>query len=217
VSRLAGGERLHVWPRKGQFVVLDREFGQRLQSIVFSTHLPDTKGVNVVPTTHGTCLLGPTALDHEAPDDRATDADTVADLRASAARLVPSAGRAAAIKVFAANRPASEERVRLRMDARVGTLLHATNRSTGVSTAPAAAEQAIELLRGAGLKADERSDAPRLLPAVPRLRTAQDPGRLMDIDPAYRPGRLRVRARQRSRDRRSAERAAWRTLGGRVA
>jgi glycerol-3-phosphate dehydrogenase len=147
--------------------------------------LPDTKGVNVVPTTSGTCLLGPTALDHEDPDDRATDADTVAGVRASAARLVPSAGRAAAIKVFAANRPAGDERMRVRIDAHVGTLLHVTNRSTGVSTAPAAAEQAIELLRGAGLNADERSDATRILPAVPRLRTARDPSRLVDIDRAY--------------------------------
>jgi glycerol-3-phosphate dehydrogenase len=182
---MAGGESFRMWPRRGQYVVLDREFGSRLRSIVFSTHLPDTKGVNVVPTTHGSCLLGPTATDHEDPSDRGTDAETIGGLLARAHGLVPAAATAAPIKVVAANRPAGEERLRLRLDARADTLLHATNRSTGVSTAPAAADLALDLLRDAGLKAGERSGAITALPAVARLRTDPDPERLTAIDPAY--------------------------------
>jgi glycerol-3-phosphate dehydrogenase len=185
VSREAGGEPFVMWPRKGQYAVLDREFGRRLRTIVFSTHLPDTKGVNVVPTTHGSCLLGPTASDHEDIEDRATDADSVAALLESAARLVPAAGEAPAIKYFAANRPASEERMRVRLDTRNGSLLHATNRSTGVSVSPAAAEFVLELLRGAGLEAEDRPDAQTSLTPIPRLRTATHPERLASIDPAY--------------------------------
>jgi glycerol-3-phosphate dehydrogenase len=185
VSAMAGGEPFRVWPRKGQYVVLDREFGRRLRSIVFSTQLPDTKGVNVVPTTHGSCLLGPTASDIENPADRATDPETIAGLLSRAGRLVPAAATAAPIKLFAANRPASDERVRLRLDRQVDGLLHATNRSTGVSTAPAAADLALDLLRGVGLHADERTDAITALPPVPRLRTDPDPERLTAIDPAY--------------------------------
>ena len=185
VSRLAGGEPFAVWPRKGEYVLLDREFGRRLRSIVFSTQLPDTKGVNVVPTTHGTCLLGPTAADHADPCDTATDGATLAGVRAGAARLVPAAAGAAAIKVFAANRPASDETVRVRLDTGVDWLLHATSRSTGVSIAPAAAEHALALLRDAGLDAPERTGAVRGLPAVPRLRTARAPERLTAVDPGY--------------------------------
>jgi glycerol-3-phosphate dehydrogenase len=185
ISDLAGGEPLQVWPRKGQYAVLDREFGQRLRSIVFSTHLPDTKGVNVVPTTHGSCLIGPTASDHSDADDRATDTDTIAGLRARAGRLVPAAAGAGAIKYFAANRPAGDERQRLRFDARNPTLLHATNRSTGVSTSPAAADLALDLLRDAGLDVTDRLDAITALPPVPRLRTAAEPEKLTAIDPGY--------------------------------
>jgi len=185
VSRMASGEPLAVRPRKGQYVLLDREFGRRLRSIVFATQLPDTKGVHVVPTTNGTCLLGPTASDHDDPSDTATDAGTLEALRASAARLVPAAAGAVPIKVFAANRPAGEEPIRLRLDTRADALLHVTSRSTGVSIAPAAAERALELLRGAGLEAPDRNDAVRALPAVPRLRTARDPERLTAIDPGY--------------------------------
>ena len=74
-DRRAGRRRgPRSWPRKGEYLLVDREVGRRLRTIVFGTPLPDTKGVNVVPTTHGSLLLGPTADDHDAADDRATDA-----------------------------------------------------------------------------------------------------------------------------------------------
>ena len=217
VSALAGGEPYAVWPRKGQYVLLDREFGRRMRSIVFATPLADTKGVNVVPTTHGTCLLGPTADDHDDARDAATDADTLAAVRASAARLVPASAGAAPIKVFAANRPASDERLRLRLDSRVDWLLHATNRSTGVSIAPAAAERALALLREAGLDAPDRDGAVLRAARRPAPAHRARPRAAHGARPRLRAGRLRVRAGQRRRARRRAARPGRRALGRRGA
>jgi glycerol-3-phosphate dehydrogenase len=185
VSALAGGETLRTWPRKGQYVVLDRAFGEKLSKIVFSTHTPQTKGSNVVPTTHGSVLLGPTALDIEDRDDRATDPETVAWILENARRLVPATADAYIMKTFAANRPAGDEAHRLRTDAKQPRLLHVTDRSAGVSISPAAAELALTLLRAAGLDARNREGALDALPRVPRLRTSSDPVALTDTDPLY--------------------------------
>jgi glycerol-3-phosphate dehydrogenase len=185
ISALAGGEPITTWPRKGQYVVLDRSFGERLSKIVFCTHLPDTKGINVVPTVHGSALLGPTAQDGEDPDDRATDAETIAHVIKQAGRLVPAASADYAIKTFAANRPASDEQHRLRIDPLVPNLLHVTDRSAGVSISPASAEEALVLLRHAGLEAAERADAVASVTPVARLRSAEDPEALTSIDPLY--------------------------------
>ena len=73
-----------------------------------------------------------------------------------AGRLVPAASADYAIKTFAANRPASDEQHRLRIDPLVPNLLHVTDRSAGVSISPASAEEALVLLRYAGLEAAER-------------------------------------------------------------
>ncbi|WP_182886629.1 NAD(P)/FAD-dependent oxidoreductase [Microbispora sp. H10885] len=185
VSRMAGGEPLVTWPRKGQYVVVDRAFAGALRQIVFCTHLPDTKGINVVPTTHGSALLGPTATDVTDPDDRATDAETIARVVAEAARLVPAVAEAYAIKTFAANRPAGDEPHRLRVDAHVPNLVHVTDRSAGVSISPAAAQYTLDLLQAAGLDAVERPDAHTALPRIPRLRTAPEPERLTEVNPLY--------------------------------
>jgi glycerol-3-phosphate dehydrogenase len=185
VSAIAGGEKLTYWPRKGQYAVLDRVFASSLSRIVFSTHSATTKGVNVIPTTHGSALVGPTAEDQEDPGDKATDPDTIERLIASAATLVPAISGEHVIKYFAANRPASDEQHRLRFDAAVPNLLHCTNRSAGVSISPAAAHRALELLRNAGLDARERADAVDALPPAPRLRATADPAGLIRADPQF--------------------------------
>ena len=217
VSLLAGGEELRYWPRQGQYAVLDRAFAGSLSRIVFSTHSATTKGINVVPTTHGSALLGPTALDLDDADDKATDRDTVERLIASAATLVPGISREHVIKFFAANRPASDEQHRLRFDTTAPNLLHCTNRSAGVSISPAAAQRVLELLREAGLDAPERAGAVNVLPGCPaaargsRSRRADPPG------PAVRSGRVRVRARQCRRDQPGPGRSCPGHLDGRGA
>lgn len=185
ISALAGGMSFRSWPRKGQYVVMDRAFGEKLSAIVFSTHGADTKGTNVVPTTHGSALLGPTAENLIDPDDKATDGPTIAHVLELARRLVPSAAESFAIKTFAANRPAGDEQFRLQIDPEVPNLLHLTDRSAGVSISPAAADHALRLLTEAGLGVSERSDAINELVTVPRLRTAKDPERLTELDPLY--------------------------------
>jgi glycerol-3-phosphate dehydrogenase len=97
----------------------------------------------VVSTTHGSVLLGPTALDIADPGDRATDPETVTWILDNARRLVPATADAYVMKTFAANRPAGDEPHRLRTDARQPCLLHVTDRSAGVSISPAAAELAL--------------------------------------------------------------------------
>lgn len=185
IAQMAGGEELRCWPRKGQYAVIDRLFAEHLSTIVFCTHSPDTKGINVVPTTHGSALLGPTALDIDDPADNSTDHDTIAKLVSSARRLVPGLSTDLVIKTFAANRPAGDEQHRLRFDARVDNLLHCTDRSAGVSLSPAAADLVLELLRNAGLTADDRADGLTALPPSPRLRTATNPDALFEQDPLF--------------------------------
>jgi glycerol-3-phosphate dehydrogenase len=186
ISRLAGGEELTGWPRRGQYVVIDREFGSRLSRIVFCTPSPETKGINVMPTTNGSVLLGPTAFDDFEGDDRkGTDADTIDYVRSQAGRLVPEAANALAIKVFAANRPASDERHRLRFDTKVPAMLHVNSRSAGVSISPAAADMALGLLKESGLDVTERSDPVTRLKPVARLRTATAPQELTKLNPRY--------------------------------
>jgi glycerol-3-phosphate dehydrogenase len=186
ISAHAGGEEFSMWPRKGQFWVLDREFGSRLRHLVVAVPTPTTRGVLVVPTTHGSALIGPTAQDQNDRYDKSTVHETLLNVFEKARLLVPSVSLDFAIKTYAGARPASEPVYRVKRDAKVENLVHAAAiRSTGVSSSPAVADLVLDLLREAGLSAPDRHDAATSVPRVPRL-LFDDPESLGDFDPRYR-------------------------------
>lgn len=185
INALAGGEPMRMWPRKGEYWLLDREFGSRLQRIVFATPLADSKGIHVVPTTNGTALLGPSVEDNDRPYDKDTDPETLAMIVERTRRLVPSVSLDYAIKSFAAIRAASDERIRVRIDRCVPNLVLAGNRSTGVSSSLGIAELVYSLLQEAGLDVAERPDTLDRLPTVPRLLGHPNPETLTEIDARY--------------------------------
>jgi glycerol-3-phosphate dehydrogenase len=187
ISALAGGAVFTTWPRMGQAWLLDRAFGAGMRKVVGGVPTAHTRGVYVAPTTNRSVLVGPTATDHDDPDDRATDAATLDAVLDRARRLVPSISRQQAIKTFAANRPAGDPVYRVERDAAIPNLVHAAAvRSTGVSSSPALAEHVRGLLAEAGAPVTaERPGALRALPMVPRLLDHPDPQALIDADPRY--------------------------------
>jgi glycerol-3-phosphate dehydrogenase len=187
MSELAGGEPLHPTPRNGQYWILDRAFGARMSRIIVPVPTPETHGVQVVPTTSGSVLLGPSVQDIEDEWDTATNHETLATIFEQCRALVPSVSLDYAIKTYAANRTVTgAETVRLRLDPRIANLLQVGSRSTGMSCSPAVADHALALLRAAGLSARDRPDAVDRLPRVPRLLLDPEPERLNALDLRYR-------------------------------
>lgn len=171
ISQFAGGESFRMWPRKGQYWLLDREFGAKIHHIIYGISNPEagTKGIHIYPTTNRSVLLGPSADEIEDPYDTSTDQTTLDHIFQSAKRMMPSVSLDYAIKSFAANRPACEDPFFVRTDRKVPNLIHAVSRSIGVSTSPGIADYVLDLLIESGLQADENSFAENRLPAVPRL------------------------------------------------
>lgn len=186
ISELSGGEELDPKPRKGQYWILDRGFGARMRQIILPVPMPQTRGVQVVPTTNGSVLLGPSVQDIEDEWDTGTSPEALATIFEQCRALVPSVSLDYAIKTYAANRTVTgEETMRLRLDATVPNLLQVGNRSTGMSCSPAVSEHALMLLQEAGLTVAGRADAIDRLPPLPRLLLDADPERLSGVDPRY--------------------------------
>jgi glycerol-3-phosphate dehydrogenase len=175
VSELAGGEPIRMWPRKGQYWILDRDFGQHMSRIVLPIPTASTRGVELAPTTNGSVLLGPDAEEGGTQDDRSTAASNLEHIFAQTQRLVPSICLDRAIKTYAGNRPASDEPVRLGIDAAVGNLIHTRSRSTGVSTSPAFGRRVARLLAERGEEVAPRAERVRSLPSIPRVLLNDDP------------------------------------------
>jgi len=170
VSRAAGAEAFDVWPRKGQFLVLNRDFGRRVNKILAPLPTERTRGILVVPTTNGSVLLGPTATDETDKYDTTTDRSTLEHVFREASRLVDGLSWTDVIKTFAGLRPASITTYRIGQSELVPNFVHACAiRSTGVSAAPAVADLVRGILEDSGLEIHPRDHATRSLPNIPRL------------------------------------------------
>ena len=188
VAAAAGDEPFRMWPRKGEFLVVDRAFGAGLGKILEPVPSPQTRGVLVVPTTNGSLLVGPTARDTEDPGDKTTDATRLEELVAAGRRLLPGLRGEHVIKSFSGLRPASEHSYRVERSPRVSNLVHAACiRSTGVSSSPAVAERVRDLLVELGLKRSGQTGA-NPLPRQPRIAelSSRAAAALCARDPAYR-------------------------------
>jgi glycerol-3-phosphate dehydrogenase len=148
--------------------------------------MPHTRGVQVVPTTNSSVLLGPDAEEIDDPYDKATEGKNLTAILEQTERLVPSVTLECAIKTYAANRAACEETVRVRPDMFRPNLIHVGNRSTGVSASPGTADRVLTLLAADGLDISDRPQCIRSLPKVRRLLLDPDPETLDADDVRYR-------------------------------
>ncbi len=110
VTQMAGLEPMVIHPRRGEYILLDREKEQPANSVLFPTPTPTSKGILVLPTIDGNTLLGPTALDIPELNESATitSRDGLKKVIAGARRLVPSLDFGLTIKTFAGARPEPE-------------------------------------------------------------------------------------------------------------
>jgi glycerol-3-phosphate dehydrogenase len=155
-----------VVPRRGEWLLVDREHARAVERVLSLFPTKETHGVMVIPTPHGSMLLGPTADDIEDKTDRSTHKQTIDQVFEQCAALVPSLRREHVIKTFAGLRTHSVPTYRVGPSEVARNVIQVAGiRSTGVSSSPAMGDHVRDLLAEVGLEA--RPD-PSTRPELPR-------------------------------------------------
>jgi glycerol-3-phosphate dehydrogenase len=97
------GERMDLNPRRGQFVVYDRDCAHLVGRILLPIPTEKTKGMLVTPTIFGNLLAGPTAEDLAADDVHATNTtmDGLRAVRESSIEMCPALAHHSVIASYA--------------------------------------------------------------------------------------------------------------------
>ena len=160
VSAVLGGEDFRITARRGELLLMDREFARRVPRILTLLPTERTHGIMVIPTAHGTCLLGPSAEDLDNKHDRSTHADVLRSVLRECRTLMPGIDERHVIKSFSGLRPHAERTYRIEPSAVVRNVIQVAGiRSTGVSASPGIADYVLTLLRNAGLQAPPKAGA----------------------------------------------------------
>lgn len=157
IAAMTGDCDFDVHPRRGEYMILDKECGSFVQRTVFHTPTKMGKGILVAPTVDGNLLLGPTATDIEDKEDKSVTAEGYAQIMSRAGDNVSGIPYGKVITSFCGLRSVGSTGDFI-IKLRDGVLTLGGIESPGLTSAPAIAEHVANMLRESGLELCERAD-----------------------------------------------------------
>ncbi|MBQ7346858.1 MAG: FAD-dependent oxidoreductase [Clostridia bacterium] len=187
IAKMVGDTSFTVHPRRGEYVLLDKECGTLVSHTIFRTPSKMGKGILVSPTVDGNLLTGPTSVDIEDKDDRSTTPEGLAHVMREALENVDSVMFNKTITSFCGLRAVGSTGDFIINLPRERFVNVAGIESPGLSSAPAIAEYVIELLANAGMPLEKNASYQPRRVAMHAFREAsmEEKNAIIKKDPAY--------------------------------
>ncbi|WP_346354831.1 NAD(P)/FAD-dependent oxidoreductase [Azotosporobacter soli] len=184
VSAMLGIDDYKITPRRGQYVLLEKEQSYLAQSVIFQVPTELGKGILVTTTYHGNLLVGPNAEEIDDKEDVGTDAKTLEHIVQTARLSVPDFDMKKAITSFAGNRPISNCKDWVIEESRVPGFINLIGiDSPGLTSSPAIAVMVKGILVQAGLSLVNKANFNPLRKAIIRKKDAAFKGDINATDP----------------------------------
>lgn len=151
ISAMVSDKPVNIIPCRGEYYLLDKSEGKRVNHVIFQCPTKSGKGVLVSPTVHGNLIVGPNAENLES-ENTANTAKGLEFVANSVRKSVPNVDLRASIRNFAGVRANTDTDDFIIEFADDRFLNLAGMKSPGLSAAPAIAEKAAEMLKESGLK-----------------------------------------------------------------
>ncbi|MBQ3329546.1 MAG: NAD(P)/FAD-dependent oxidoreductase [Ruminococcus sp.] len=185
---MVSDDKLHIVPRKGEYILLDRAVEGYVKHTVFQLPTKFGKGVLVTPTVHGNTIIGPTAVDVDDKESTSTTAEGIESVIAKASLSIKNLPTRQVITSFAGLRAHGD-----RHDFVIGEVGDAPGffdcaaiESPGLSAAPAIGVFIAEQIKNK-LQLSEKDDfiARRKDILDPNKLTIGERNELIQREPAY--------------------------------
>ena len=158
IAKMVGDDSFTILPRRGEYMLLDREIGGLVSHTIFRCPSKMGKGVLVSPTVDGNLLVGPTAEDINDKEDTSTTAAGLAKVRALSAEQVKNIDFSKFITSFTGLRATGSTGDFVIGMPREGFINLGAIESPGLSSAPAIAEYVASMLYDVGYIGGKRND-----------------------------------------------------------
>ena len=158
IAAMIGDESFSVHPRKGEYILLDKECGNIVSHTIFRTPSKMGKGILVSPTVDGNLLTGPTSVDMEDKENKATAADGFEKIIKETYENVEGVPFNKTITSFCGLRAVGSTGDFIITSPEKGFINAAGIESPGLSASPAIAEYIADMLKEQGYELNERAD-----------------------------------------------------------
>ncbi len=146
IAKLIGDDSFAVHPRRGEYILLDKDCGHLFSRTIFRTPSALGKGILITPTVHGNLLLGPTSQNGTDKTDKDTTEEGLSKILQSTQECARSIPAQKTITSFCGLRPVGDTGDFIIRSPKAGFLHVAGIESPGLASSPAIAEYVEELL-----------------------------------------------------------------------
>lgn len=197
IAHMVGDLSFSIHPRRGEYILLDKECGGTVDHTIFRTPSKMGKGILVSPTVDNNLLLGPTSVDMEDKTEKETTAEGLAlVMREASENLSTPIPFGKSITSFCGLRAVGStgDFIINVFDGRFVNV--AGIESPGLSASPAIAEYVLGLLAEAGLPLEKKANYNPIRKPKHAFREAsiEEKNAIIAKDPAY--GRIICRCEQ---------------------
>ena len=165
VAAMFGDTSFKIYPRKGEYSLLDNNVGYLTSTVIFQPPTSSGKGILVTPTVDGNILVGPTAQDVDDADDVTTTSAGQKVVFESARISVPEVSERDVITSFAGVRAVSDYKndagvadFKIGFSSASGLYNVVGICSPGLSAAPAIGEYVVGELEAKGLVGKKKAN-----------------------------------------------------------
>jgi len=171
ISNMAGINDFQITPRRGQYVLLDKEQNYLVKTVIFQVPTELGKGILVTTTYHGNLMIGPNAEDIGNKDDVSTTEEVLEQIVLAARKSVPDFNMKKAITSFSGNRPFANQKDWVIEESRVPGFINLVGiDSPGLTSSPAIALRVLEILRQCGAALSPKPDFKPYRPPIIRVK-----------------------------------------------
>ncbi len=146
IHNMVSPNKISITPRRGEYVLMDKEVGDLVSATIFQLPGKLGKGVLVTPTAHGNLLVGPNAQDIDNKEDTETTQAGMDDIRRRALMSVPNVPYNKTITSFSGLRAHAETGDFIIGEAYEGFYDAAGIESPGLTSAPAIGEYLSDMI-----------------------------------------------------------------------
>lgn len=148
ISNLVGIDDFHIIPRKGEYLVFQRGYGEIINKVLFQCPTKDGKGILVTPTYHNNLMVGPNAQEVNRKDDVSTSKEVLSSVVSIAKKTIPDLDTKKIIRSFAGIRATSSTGDFIIGKTNVDNFINCAGvDSPGLTSSPAIAEHVVNLIK----------------------------------------------------------------------
>ncbi|MBE7035611.1 MAG: NAD(P)/FAD-dependent oxidoreductase [Ruminococcaceae bacterium] len=151
IAAMVGDKSFTITPRRGEYILLDKECGGMVSNTIFRTPSKMGKGILVSPTVDGNLLTGPTSVNIEDKDNKDTTAEGFAHIIREANENIKGIPFNKTITSFCGLRAVGSEGDFIINSPKQGYINVAGIESPGLTSSPAIALMVKELLEAQGV------------------------------------------------------------------